>query len=64
MFAYRFGLAQAPAWVAVLEMAAEWGVTPWAITGDGEEALWFLRWKARRDAKIAAEREAQNDRKA
>lgn len=32
-----------PSWYSILLMSEQWGQLPWKITGDDNEALWFLR---------------------
>ena len=45
------GTATAPAWVAVLDAAKEWGVPAWEIA-DGSKVVWWLRWVTRRKLEI------------
>lgn len=39
----RHNTPTAPAWVGVLEAAAEWGVTPWSLADDNKPVLWMMR---------------------
>lgn len=59
-FALANGAPTAPYWVAIMDAASDWGVTPWSIAGDGREALWWLRYEALRTERIRVQKSAQN----
>jgi hypothetical protein len=49
------GTATAPRWIAQLDYAAVCGKEPHEVFG-GSRALWWYRWKARRDIGIEVQK--------
>ena len=44
--ALEHGTPTAPHWYVTIEMARDWGVPAWEVTGDDDRLTWYLRYRA------------------
>ena len=58
-----YGHKSAPSWIVIIDVARQWGVPPYKVTG-GTKTLWFARMEAIRHAESKRAFHLETKRKA